>query len=368
MKRARHEIMRKTRIYLFLPLILSHVPHPHVAKTEVVDFINCRGCRWFFPTLWPNLSANAELFVVVVLRIASGNLNPGTEVLRYLKRMTSAARAKRRGARAFYDSPIGLTRVPMPGEDPSRDPARCIHALHLQRPDIPADSRIGRRVLPPSNTTLETQMKRSDSAQSGVMVQLDRGQRRLIATKPFSPDLDVLILHEAPVISAPQRLLPAYRAWLIVRQIIEDPAKRKWMTERNFSVTRQTWDTEDQSFAQEIHSVCGIDPQTTQELYFSVATNHAAYWDEDGIKAGSGLFETLCFTNHSCAPNAAVGPLAHHRGTALVAIKPIAPGEEITWDYFSPNDISTLGFSDRQQLIRETYGFQCQCDRCLRHQ
>ena len=62
MKRARHEIMRKTRIYLFLPLILSHVPHPHVAKTEVVDFINCRGCWWFFWTPWPSICQPTQSF------------------------------------------------------------------------------------------------------------------------------------------------------------------------------------------------------------------------------------------------------------------------------------------------------------------
>ena len=148
--------------------------------------------------------------------------------------------------------------------------------------------------------------------------------------------------------------------------MLEDPAKLRWMKEKDFAATPQVWDAEDQTFAQEILSVCGVDPQTTQTLYFSVATNHMAFWDETGRKAGSGLFETLCFTNHSCAPNAEVTSIVGRRGTALRAIRAITPGAEITWDYFSPNDFSMLPFADRQQFIQETYGFRCHCVRCRR--
>lgn len=207
-------------------------------------------------------------------------------------------------------------------------------------------------------------MNQPNSDQSGVIVKLDDGQRRLVATRSFQPGAEELILHEPPVIWASEGFFPAYRAWLIVRQMLEDPAKLRWMKEKDFAATPQAWDAEDQTFAQEILSVCGVDPQTTQTLYFSVATNHMAFWDETGRKAGSGLFETLCYTNHSCAPNAEVTPIAGRHGTALRAITAIAPGEEITWDYFSPNDFSMVPFADRQQFIQETYGFRCHCVRC----
>jgi hypothetical protein len=198
----------------------------------------------------------------------------------------------------------------------------------------------------------------------GAVAALEDGQRRLVATRSFSPDADELILHETPVIWAPQRFFPAYRAWLIARQIVDDPAKLRWIAEKHFAITPQPWDAEDQSFAQEIQSIRGVDPQTAQALYFSVATNHLAFWDETGRLAGTGLFDTLCYTNHSCAPNADVTPITGRRGTALRAIKAIAPGEEITWNYFSPTDISVLAFADRQRLIQDVFRFRCQCVRC----
>ena len=209
-------------------------------------------------------------------------------------------------------------------------------------------------------------MNKSNTDLSGVMVKLEDGQRRLVATRSFSPDADEFILHETPVIWAPQRYYPGYRAWLIVRQIVDDPAKLRWITEKHFAITPQPWDAEDRSFAQEVQSVRGIDPQTTQALYFSVATNHMAFWDEKGRNIGSGLFETLCFTNHSCAPNVEVTPISGRRGTAVRAIRAIAPGEEITWNYLSPTDISVLALTDRQRLIQEIFRFQCRCVRCQR--
>jgi len=106
-------------------------------------------------------------------------------------------------------------------------------------------------------------MNKPSNDRSGVIVKLEDGQRRLVATRAFSPDLEELILHEAPVISAPQHFYPGYRAWLIVRQILEDPAKLRWITGKHFAITPQAWDAQDHSFAQKILSVCGVDPQTT---------------------------------------------------------------------------------------------------------
>ncbi len=207
-------------------------------------------------------------------------------------------------------------------------------------------------------------MFKSGNHQPGVIVKRENGQRRLVATQPFAPDADRLILHEAPVISAPEPYAPSYRAWLMVCQILVEPVKLRWFTGKHFAVTRQPWDAEDQSFAKQIQAACGSDPPATQALYFSVVTNHLAFWDASGAKVGSGLFETLCFTNHSCAPNSMTAPLIGHLGTALFAIKPIAPGEEITWNYLSSIDISRLPFFDRQKWIQEEFQFQCQCIRC----
>ena len=198
----------------------------------------------------------------------------------------------------------------------------------------------------------------------GAVVTLEDGQRGLIAKRSFRPDANAWIFSEAPIVSAPANLAPAYQAWSMVREILVDARKLKWARKAHFATTPQPWDAEDQAFAQEIESRYGVATRTVQLLYFAVAANHIAFWDEKGRLAGTGLFDTLCFTNHSCAPNADVTPITGRRGTALRAIKAIAPGEEITWNYLSPTDISALAFADRQRRIQEIFGFRCQCVRC----
>lgn len=165
---------------------------------------------------------------------------------------------------------------------------------------------------------------------------------------------------------APNQYLGSYRAWMIVQQIAEDQAKRDWVIAKNFLRTAQVWDEQDQSFAEKLKRVCGMEIQAVRDLYFSVATNHMGFWDGRGYIGGSGLFETLCFTNHSCAPNATVTPLSGRRGTALRAISAIKPGDEITWNYFYPNDFSRLPVADRRHLAEMEFGFVCQCVRCQR--
>jgi hypothetical protein len=211
---------------------------------------------------------------------------------------------------------------------------------------------------------LDISMNKRNRNLPGIVVAVEEGQRRLIATRAFEPGTSALIITEVPIVSAPANIAPAYQAWSMVREILADARKFKWARKAHFAATPQPWDTEDQAFAHEIASEYGVATQTVQLLYFAVAANHIAFWDEQGRLAGTGLFETLCFTNHSCAPNADVTPIAGRRGTALRATEAIAPGEEITWNYFSPTDFSRLAFTDRQRLIQDVFRFQCRCVRC----
>lgn len=220
----------------------------------------------------------------------------------------------------------------------------------------------------PRDGALEISMNKRNRNLPGIVVAVEEGQRRLIATRAFEPGTSALIITEVPIVSAPANIAPAYQAWSMVREILADARKLKWARKSHFAATPQPWDTEDQAFAHEIESEYGVAAQTVQLLYFAVAANHIAFWDEKGRLAGTGLFDTLCFTNHSRAPNADVAPIAGRRGPALRAIQAIAPGEEITWNYFSPTDISVLAFADRQRLIQYVFRFQCGCLRCQRRE
>lgn len=175
------------------------------------------------------------------------------------------------------------------------------------------------------------------------------------------------MISEAPVMLAPISLAPSYRAWSMVWSIAAQPEKLRWFSNASFKRTPQIWDAEDAKIANAIAHECGVDQQLVQDMYFRVATNHLGFFDEAGHRAGSALYETLCFSNHSCTPNTVPTPPASSvRGTALRALKSIYAGDEITWNYTWPGDLALLSKKKRQRLIYEAFRFHCQCPRCRR--
>ncbi|KAJ9520922.1 hypothetical protein QJQ45_014084 [Haematococcus lacustris] len=79
-------------------------------------------------------------------------------------------------------------------------------------------------------------------------------------------------------------------------------------------------------------------------------------------------YDTCCEScaNHSCAPSAATEGLASG-ATALLALKDLAPGEEVTLSYIGELEAEggrPLGFKERQAVLRD-WGFVCRCSRCL---
>lgn len=79
------------------------------------------------------------------------------------------------------------------------------------------------------------------------------------------------------------------------------------------------------------------------------------------------ICETLSFINHSCLPNTYRPECKSHEEftrqieEALVAIRKIEAGEEITWSYGGelPTELQK-----RQQLLHTNFGFWCSCERC----
>lgn len=99
---------------------------------------------------------------------------------------------------------------------------------------------------------------------------------------------------------------------------------------------------------------------------------------------GLGVYPLFSFANHSCAPNAlnAKGPLdgdATLDNTLLLrASRPIAAGEEITFDYLDRaherRAVSRAGgaadepepsAAKRRASLLEHFGFTCQCPACV---
>ncbi|KAJ6508777.1 hypothetical protein C8R45DRAFT_968677 [Mycena sanguinolenta] len=79
---------------------------------------------------------------------------------------------------------------------------------------------------------------------------------------------------------------------------------------------------------------------------------------------GHGVFPLASrLFNHSCLPNAAAKYVLSESevpGMEIVALRDIAPGEEICLPYLDPALIQS-----RQQMFQLTYGFQCRCPSCL---
>ncbi|PVI03785.1 SET domain-containing protein, partial [Periconia macrospinosa] len=72
----------------------------------------------------------------------------------------------------------------------------------------------------------------------------------------------------------------------------------------------------------------------------------------------NGFWIHSSYSNHSCLPNAVrtfMGDIRFMR-----AVRNIAPGEEITTQYISPD----IDYDARQEKFRSTWGFECTCELC----
>ncbi|CAA0837233.1 Histone-lysine N-methyltransferase ASHR2 [Striga hermonthica] len=79
-----------------------------------------------------------------------------------------------------------------------------------------------------------------------------------------------------------------------------------------------------------------------------------------------GIYPKAAFFNHDCLPNACrfdyVDSVNDFSNTDIVVrvLHDIPAGREICLSYFPVN----LKYSERQKILREDYGFTCDCDRC----
>jgi len=102
----------------------------------------------------------------------------------------------------------------------------------------------------------------------------------------------------------------------------------------------------------------GLDTDTIKTLILRLRTN-AGSIRVKGAHLGCALSATLSFLNHSCEPNASAQVVA---GRLLVsARKPLQQGQELSICYVD----ATLGRTSRRAVLRDHYGFDCDCARCL---
>ena len=72
------------------------------------------------------------------------------------------------------------------------------------------------------------------------------------------------------------------------------------------------------------------------------------------------VYPTISFINHSCIPNSQHSWNGTTRQETVHAIRPISAGDEITIAYDRGGTYST-----RRKFLQESFGFQCDCPKCL---
>ncbi len=78
------------------------------------------------------------------------------------------------------------------------------------------------------------------------------------------------------------------------------------------------------------------------------------------LAEGTALFSVICLMNHSCTPNVQVAYMRGDHAGALLALRDLAPGEELCINYVDVRNPEPL-----RRVDLEHYGFRCRCARCV---
>jgi SET and MYND domain-containing protein len=79
------------------------------------------------------------------------------------------------------------------------------------------------------------------------------------------------------------------------------------------------------------------------------------------VVIGTGHYPTIALMNHSCDPNTEWRFTGGSASIEMIALKPIAVGEELRISYID----QTLSYEERQSKLQELYGFKCECPKCI---
>ncbi|KAK4508068.1 hypothetical protein PRZ48_001805 [Zasmidium cellare] len=109
-------------------------------------------------------------------------------------------------------------------------------------------------------------------------------------------------------------------------------------------------------------------PHFTSELCRTLvrADNHNAFGIRSGGEdseeyMGYGVYPSASYFNHSCSPNLRKQRIG--RQWQFTAGQDISLGDQCCISYLG-GDERDLSFSDRQRRLKDTWGFDCSCERC----
>lgn len=190
-------------------------------------------------------------------------------------------------------------------------------------------------------------------------------EKQLIATAHIQPD--ELILTERVLVFAHEQEHPDGHGWALVDKIMSSSSLMSAYYSWKLKAAPAVYDAADTKVEKELARKHRRPREMVRTLYYSVATNNIAFLDSDKGVECFGLYRVLSRVNHSCEPNAQLGTVyASGQEMALLASKPIAAGEGITWSYMGTDPSFLKGsFEERNLQLFNQYRFVCRCERCL---
>lgn len=106
------------------------------------------------------------------------------------------------------------------------------------------------------------------------------------------------------------------------------------------------------------------DPKELRQLYANSFCHSASVDDDVGEATFVALYRSVSMLNHSCAPNAALVTTFGRNATScesrVVTLRTVQPGEQVCIAY----QVLLRPTVERRQVLRERYGFTCECVRC----
>lgn len=110
-------------------------------------------------------------------------------------------------------------------------------------------------------------------------------------------------------------------------------------------------------------------PYATPETCYNLATRDSMNsfgirsLDDDGAEFfGYGVWTSASYFNHSCSPN--VEKKRDGRAWRFTAGRDVRKGEELCITYLSGEE-RALDTDSRRKLLRNSWGFECVCDKCV---
>lgn len=188
------------------------------------------------------------------------------------------------------------------------------------------------------------------------------GEKQLVASADVASG--VLLLAEFPIAfvqTQPEE--DAIAPWLLLEGILSSDAFFARVSAEDLKLTPWPLGAADEDRLAHLARKYKRNPRKLAQLYHRVAANNVRYAGAEVI--GYGIWPLLSRANHSCVPNAEVrGARDRPLVELLLATRPIAAGEAISWNYLSDPAFLEWDWFARNVRLLQDFQFLCRCPRC----